>query len=72
MSKIGEPIVLNEEFRSYMFPGGDTITLNKVNELVVRPSGSHRIKTDDGLLHVISAGWLAISIKDENGQEWTV
>ena len=62
---------LNENSRTYLFPGGDTITVPQVRELLVRPSGNHRLKTADGRLHIIASGWLAISIEDDS-KEWTV
>ncbi|WP_268891233.1 hypothetical protein [Agromyces humi] len=40
-------------------------------ELTVRPSGSHRLKSADGRLHVIPSTWIAITIEDESGN-WTV
>lgn len=75
MSDIGTPIELSETSRTYLFPGGDQITLSNVIELVVRPSGDHRIKTknEDGivLLHIIPKGWLAVTIEDQK-EDWTV
>lgn len=62
-------VKLNEKSRIYVFPGGDTITLTNVVELIVRPSNSHRLKTGDGKLHIIPSGWIHIEIDADN---WTV
>ena len=71
MSTIQEdtPIKLHEKSRTYRFADGE-IQLSKVTELVVRDSGTHRLKTNDGHLHIIAPGWLAIEIEDDG--EWTV
>lgn len=64
------PIALTEKTRVYDF--GDTqIVLQEVRELIVRDSGSHRVRTADGKLHVIAPGWFAIHI-DDGGKDWTV
>ena len=65
-----KPVVLTEKTRVYDY-GSHKIELSNVIELVVRDSGTHRIKTDDGLLHVIAPGWFAIHI-DDRGKGWTV
>lgn len=67
---IGNATKLNETSRTYRYADTD-IRLEKVIELVVRESGTHRVKTADGLLHIIAPGWLAISIEDES-HDWTV
>lgn len=66
----GQTTALNERKRVYDFEGGN-ITLENVIELTVRPSGTHRLKTADGKLHVINTGWLAIHIEDDK-HDWTV
>jgi hypothetical protein len=63
------PIELSEKSRTYHFPKGDKLTFEQVTELIVRESGTHRLKTADGKLHIIPVGWLGITI-DES--EWTV
>lgn len=64
MTKI-EPM---EKTRTYHFPGGDKIRLENVSEVVVRPSGNHRLKTEDGKLHIVTPGWIHIEIEAES---WT-
>jgi len=63
-------IQLNETSREYIFVGRN-VELKGVVELVVRPSGDHRLKTADGRLHIVAPGWLAIHIVDPKA-DWTV
>lgn len=53
-----------EESRTYIFPTGQ-VTIRNVCALLVRPSGTHRIDTSDGLKYIIPTGWLAIKFKAE-------
>lgn len=69
MADIGNVIKLNEKQRIYYFPGGDKVVLNDIIELVVRESGTHRIKTADNKLHIIPDTWIHIEI---NASDWTV
>lgn len=64
-----EPIKLNEKQRVYHFPNNSSVVLNNVVELIVRDSGTHRIKTEDKKLHIIPTGWIHIEI---NEVDWTV
>jgi len=61
---IGEPTIFNppEKKRIYHFSKGDKVILRNVTELVVRPSGTHRLKTADGKSHVIPTGWIHIEL----------
>lgn len=70
-TSIGEATALNEFERVYLFPGDQKITIPDPRELVVRPSGTHRIKGKNGKLYIISSGWLAIEIEDPSG-DWTL
>lgn len=65
------PTLLKENQRTYIFPGGETITIPQVRKLLVSTSGNHRLTTEDGRLHIIASGWLAITIEDDS-KEWTV
>ncbi len=58
-----------EDERTYYFPNGK-VELQNVMELLVRPSGTHRLKTKDGTMHIIPTGWLHIAIKSPNN--WVV
>lgn len=65
-----EGVQLTERVRVYQFPGGETVELHEVRHLMVRKSGNHRIITEDGKLHIIAPGWLAVHI-DDGGKGWT-
>ena len=59
---------VDETRRTYYFPiyGKDgekklvTFSIENVRDLYVRPSGTHRIVTTDGTLHIVPAGWVKI------------
>jgi len=57
-----KPIFLEETERTYKFPNGQFVHLTDVTELIVRGSGTHRLKTKDGRMHIVPKGWLQISI----------
>ncbi len=54
-----------EKRRVYHFPGGDTLALENVVALCVRPSGNHRLETADGRRWIVAAGWLAVELEVE-------
>lgn len=60
----GNKTVFNpvEKQRTYKFPNNETVTLTDVCELVVRPNGTHRLKTSDGHSHIIPNGWIHIDL----------
>jgi hypothetical protein len=64
-----DAIKLTEKERIYVFPNNEKVVLKNVTELIVRDSGTHRLKTADGKLHIVRNGWIHIEI-DET--EWTV
>ena len=66
----GKTTKLKEDLRVYVFPNQQFVVLANVTELIVRPSGSHRLKTKDGFMHIIPTGWLHIIIKSPRG--WVV
>lgn len=60
---------ITENWRIYTFPDEQKIELEKPRELFVSPrSGNHRIKTENGRLHIIPAGWLHIEIDSGVGK----
>lgn len=67
----GDLTYLDEALRVYQYPGGDEVRVPCPRELIVRPSGTHRIKDDTGLLYVVNPGWLSIRI-DNKGRGWDV
>lgn len=52
-----------ETSRRYLFPGGSTVTLSNVTHFLSRPSGSHRLRTADGKLHIVPTGWIHLEIE---------
>lgn len=51
-----------ETSRTYTFPNGEKITLHDVTHFLARDSGTHRLQTGDGKLHIVPVGWLHIEI----------
>lgn len=58
-----------ERSRTYTFPGGETVRLENVTHFLARESGTHRLKTGDGRLHIVPTGWLHIEIDTDS---WTL
>jgi hypothetical protein len=58
-----------ERSRTYSFPKGETIRLENVTHLAVSASGTHRLKTADGHLHIVPVGFLHIDI---DADDWTL
>ena len=58
-----------EKIRIYTFPDSEHVKLENVTHFLARDSGTHRLKTADGKLHIVPIGWLHISIEAE---EFTV
>ena len=63
------PLTPPEKKRTYHFPNGESFSLYNVTHFLARPSGTHRLKTGEGLLHVVPTGWLHIEIDVE---DWTL
>jgi len=51
-----------ERSRSYYFPNGTVATFYDVTHFEARPSGTHRLKTVDGMFYIVSDGWTYIAI----------
>ncbi|HEC63964.1 hypothetical protein LCGC14_2857970 [marine sediment metagenome] len=66
----GRKTKINETERVYDFGGGDKVVLKDVRELIVRPSGTHRITTKDKRMHIIPTGWIHIAILSP--KDWVV
>lgn len=65
----GIKTTLEEQDRIYTFPVGK-VELKNVIELIIRPSGTHRLKTADKKLHIIPTGWIHIEINSP--KDWVV
>lgn len=72
ISIANDPVIdLHEDSRTYYW-ADHQITITDVRQLVIRSSGTHRVKTENGELYVINPGWHAIKIIDEDKKDWTV
>ena len=58
-----EFVLIDELSRTYLFPNGEEVTIDGVNAISVRPSGTHRLETTDGYKFIVNSGWLAIRIE---------
>lgn len=58
---------VHEKKRTYVYPDKSTLEFNKVTEVIISDSGSHRLKAD-GKLVWVGAGFRAIIIDEK---EWT-
>lgn len=63
-------VAVEEKSRTYNY-GKELgkVKIEKVTELVVRESGTHRLKTADGRLYIQPTGWIGIEIE---AADWTV
>lgn len=68
MEKLNFIRLKGEQARTYIFPGGK-IRFERVSEICVRPSGTHRLNMADGKRAIVNSGWLAILIEAKVG--WT-
>ncbi len=66
-----EMVELNppEQTRTYHYANGVTFVVKDVTHFASRSSGTHRLKTKDGHLWAIPAGFLAVEIEADR---WTV
>lgn len=55
--------ISTEQFRTYTFPAGETVRIDRPQELNVSASGGHRIKDILGRGHYVPPGWIHL--------EWT-
>lgn len=58
-----------ERSRTYTWPDEFVLTLSNVTHFQASDSGTHRLKTADGKLHIVPVGWRHIEI-DADG--WTL
>lgn len=56
---------IEETRRIYTWGNGDSVTLNRITHFKASTS-THRLKTADGNLHIIPAGWIHIEILCED------
>lgn len=46
-----------EEYRTYVFPGKEEVTIQKPEFLIVSDNG-HRVYAEDGISHYVPTGWI--------------
>lgn len=51
-----------ERSRTYTFMDDYKVTIVGATHFLARESGTHRLKTADGKLHIVQAGWVHIEI----------
>lgn len=56
----------SEKSRVYTFPGGEKIALTGVTHFLARESGTHRLQTADGKLHIVPVGWIHVEIEADS------
>lgn len=58
-----------ERTRKYGYADGTFVQFKDVTHVLARPSGTHRLKTADGMLHIVNPGWRFITI---DADDWTL
>jgi hypothetical protein len=51
-----------EKSRTYVFPGGEKVTINGVIQINTRPDG-HAMLSADGRKHEVPSGWIHLVIR---------
>ena len=57
--------ISSEEYREYVFPGEETVRIEKPQKLNVSDSGGHRLLDGAGESHYIPNGWIHLRWKGE-------
>ncbi len=68
MSTLKFKSLRDEQYRTYTFLGGETVTIEKPVELNVSQSGGHRILDSAGMSHYIPDGWIQLTWKVKKGR----
>lgn len=58
----------SEQYRVYIFPGGDSIRINEPLKLHVSPFGGHRVFANDGCSYYVPKGWIGLRWKAKEGR----
>jgi hypothetical protein len=56
-----------ERSRTYIYVDRDLV-ITDVTRICIRPSGSHRLETVNGMKYIVAPGWIAIKIDVDS---WT-
>lgn len=58
----------SEEFREYVFPGGELVRIDSPLKLAVSESGGHRLFDRSGLSHYVPPGWVHLRWRARDGE----
>jgi len=59
--------ISSEKFRTYVFPGGDEVTIKNPLQLSFSAAG-HRLFDGEGVSHYIPKGWIHLKWEVKSGQ----
>jgi hypothetical protein len=59
--------ISSEAWREYVYPNGQRLRYEAPVALAVSKSGGHRLLTEDGVSHVIVAGFVAVDFLVKDG-----
>ena len=57
--------ISSEEYRTYHFPGGESVMIVSPHKLHVSDSGGHRVLDSNGISHYIPATWIHLEWKGD-------
>jgi len=58
--------ISSEQYRAYVFPNGDTVTINNPLRLAIS-AGGHRLFDAQGVSHYVPKGWFHLMWKAKDG-----
>ena len=64
------PMRVYEKRRVYHYKDGHKVTLRNPRKIIARPSGSQRVRTRDGKMHIILPGWKHLEIEPKPRTSW--
>ncbi len=64
--------IKSEIWRSYEFPSGYIVNIQKPQWLYVNKSGSHRLVDGEGISHYIPTGWLHLYWEVKEGEPYFI
>ena len=59
--------ISSEQYREYVFSGGETVRIDEPRQLNVSASGGHRVSDASGMSHYIPTGWLHLRWLPKDG-----
>lgn len=58
----------SEQYRQYLFPNAQVVTIDFPTHINVSKSGGHRILDAQGISHYVPAGWIELIWKVKEGK----